>query len=1373
MSKNRPSATKNTKFVSSDYNINLADDIINVDTTGGAVNLYLPNIKSSGLNLSPKDFCINDTGGVAGTNPINIFGVAGDLVNGGASTVINKDLGSGVAGACNINEWLISLDTDSSSSGIGGAGTTNFLAKFTSPSSIGNSLIHDNGTTVAIGIIGGDASALFQLDSTTQGFLPPRMDAAARDAITPVAGLTLYNSDSKQLEFWNGTAWVGHGAETLEQTLVSGNTSGANNIIMTNGQGIAGGTVDTGFLDLHNGADFEVTLFNDGQNNWAKEGLYLSDAYLSLFAGGWTAAFQAGDEWIQQYAGDVTLNMRGDISSSFVSDRGMSIVSHKLNSYTSGANSGESGASYSIIVNSASSTLQTNIGAGIAAKNNVIVGGESHTLITGVDNSVVLGGSGTNIGQSNTAYLTQIGHYNQNVGGFDTIINFTGATTGIKTQTFQDASGTIALTSDITPTLYNGNSTVLTGRVATLTDTLTFSGGTTIHTLTSGANTTTAGTGTNPIGFGSFGTLNLLTTGSAFDEFDGNFMIGAAPAWQAQLYDNTTFVENACAFVGSATFDVLRPYVTLYYTAPDGTTFKGFEANTHGERILSQAGGLSDIAMNTTDRLAYLNGSGGTGYMAVATWASVQANLGLDITDDVIPRGTGTAVEDGTWQNVGNDIYPTTTGSNIGDATHRVGTIFMSSVIDYQNGLTISSSQAGDQVVHIQTEQGANGKLLHIAPTGYTPTGTDFQYNAADAGGARFLGFNGSDGSFTLRLFNSGNTVESANFQNNGDVVLSPEVGVTSRSRVSIGTQGHVSNARVTLRGADNGVGAVALWAGGSTGTVGGIQVQNDGRVGFGFMGDTSTKVNARGIGATSATFGLKIAKSNGVNNLVVRDDGLTLLNAASGNDSGGGFATILAGTTTTAATGLEVGVGMLLRHDPTVDGSGRPTMAYFRGFKQGAFDSIGLGGVVGEAYNSGTGDFTNASLGVVGVLGQGRNTANDTTIQNMIGLDGNVQTAAAQGNEATIVHLASVRMRMDAITHTNVTNAYYLKGNAPSNLTGANVTNFYGLFLPSTTLTPTNYYGVYQQEADARNWFNGSVSIGGFLSVASTKFQVRGGGATSATNTARFENSAGTDSFVINDAGQIATGAGTSALVNSLFGAIHRQTGYNFGTGFYPNNATSAGVTIQMLGTTDVGLSIATQGAKTGQVVGMSSTIISTGNTIGIGVLGNARNGSAHNIGVDGTNGGGAGTTPSIYQAGVRGSSASNINAESYGGYFTALWNNALQAYSEDYIGVYGIATGTSGDGATSTGDLIGGKFAAAGVTGSGDRIALLVPSTGNIGTVVFGADSPSVNASLLEVTGDIEILGSNSVIWTDRTNGNRYEVYMDNGSLVSAVIP
>ena len=61
---------------------------------------------------------------------------------------------------------------------------------------------------VSIGESAPVASAKLEVSSTTQGFLPPRMTKAQRDLISsPASGLTIYNTDSKGFEIFNGTNW--------------------------------------------------------------------------------------------------------------------------------------------------------------------------------------------------------------------------------------------------------------------------------------------------------------------------------------------------------------------------------------------------------------------------------------------------------------------------------------------------------------------------------------------------------------------------------------------------------------------------------------------------------------------------------------------------------------------------------------------------------------------------------------------------------------------------------------------------------------------------------------------------------------------------------------------------------------------------------------------------------------------------------------------------------------------------------------------------------------------------------------------------------------------------------------------------------------
>jgi len=61
---------------------------------------------------------------------------------------------------------------------------------------------------VGIGTSTPDASSLLDVDSTTQGLLPPRMTTTQRDAISsPAAGLIIYNTTTNLLNFFNGSVW--------------------------------------------------------------------------------------------------------------------------------------------------------------------------------------------------------------------------------------------------------------------------------------------------------------------------------------------------------------------------------------------------------------------------------------------------------------------------------------------------------------------------------------------------------------------------------------------------------------------------------------------------------------------------------------------------------------------------------------------------------------------------------------------------------------------------------------------------------------------------------------------------------------------------------------------------------------------------------------------------------------------------------------------------------------------------------------------------------------------------------------------------------------------------------------------------------------
>jgi len=67
---------------------------------------------------------------------------------------------------------------------------------------------YNNGSNIGVGTTTPNASAKLEVNSTVQGFLPPRMTTTQRDAIlSPAAGLTIYNTTVNCLQWWNGTSW--------------------------------------------------------------------------------------------------------------------------------------------------------------------------------------------------------------------------------------------------------------------------------------------------------------------------------------------------------------------------------------------------------------------------------------------------------------------------------------------------------------------------------------------------------------------------------------------------------------------------------------------------------------------------------------------------------------------------------------------------------------------------------------------------------------------------------------------------------------------------------------------------------------------------------------------------------------------------------------------------------------------------------------------------------------------------------------------------------------------------------------------------------------------------------------------------------------
>jgi hypothetical protein len=92
---------------------------------------------------------------------------------------------------------------------ITGTGTSGYLSKFTGATSIANSLLFESGSSIGLATTSIDASALFQMDSTSKGFLVPRMTQAQRGAIGgPAEGLIVYQTNGViGLYIYSNSVW--------------------------------------------------------------------------------------------------------------------------------------------------------------------------------------------------------------------------------------------------------------------------------------------------------------------------------------------------------------------------------------------------------------------------------------------------------------------------------------------------------------------------------------------------------------------------------------------------------------------------------------------------------------------------------------------------------------------------------------------------------------------------------------------------------------------------------------------------------------------------------------------------------------------------------------------------------------------------------------------------------------------------------------------------------------------------------------------------------------------------------------------------------------------------------------------------------------
>src|SRR3989344_2673002 len=99
------------------------------------------------------------------------------------------------------------------------AATSTFSGGFSAASSL---YVLQNGR-VGVGTATPTPAAIFQINSTSGGFLPPRLTTAQKTAIaSPASGLVLYDSDLNKLNVYNGSAWKNVGNPEIDGEVTNG-----------------------------------------------------------------------------------------------------------------------------------------------------------------------------------------------------------------------------------------------------------------------------------------------------------------------------------------------------------------------------------------------------------------------------------------------------------------------------------------------------------------------------------------------------------------------------------------------------------------------------------------------------------------------------------------------------------------------------------------------------------------------------------------------------------------------------------------------------------------------------------------------------------------------------------------------------------------------------------------------------------------------------------------------------------------------------------------------------------------------------------------------------------------------------------------------
>lgn len=161
---------------------------------GGTTNAF-PAIKRNGAAI---DFRLADDSGFCSIQ-------ANKMGLGGVSPAAAYDLTLNTSGLT-MNP-VASIDWGSGNARINCSTFDIFFSTYTGSSLTEKMRITSNGA-MCMGTTTANASAILQADSTTKGFLPPRMTTTQKNAITtPAKGLIIFDDTLSKICVYNGSAW--------------------------------------------------------------------------------------------------------------------------------------------------------------------------------------------------------------------------------------------------------------------------------------------------------------------------------------------------------------------------------------------------------------------------------------------------------------------------------------------------------------------------------------------------------------------------------------------------------------------------------------------------------------------------------------------------------------------------------------------------------------------------------------------------------------------------------------------------------------------------------------------------------------------------------------------------------------------------------------------------------------------------------------------------------------------------------------------------------------------------------------------------------------------------------------------------------------